>query len=887
MRKTICLFGLFALLGGSEPILGSTLTPVIDSVFTAPGVSQELAQFRKAQYGPITYELFFDLPRQKQEAVTGCVTALFEVAEQVPLIFDFRADSTQLLSVALNGEPVTYSFADEHMLIPASEVKPGTQQVTLAFIAADQSLNRRDDYLYTLLVPDRARTLFPCFDQPDMKANYRLTLELPADWEAVANSPVQHISRETSPGRNRITFAETEPLSTYLFSFVGGRLEQETFERDGHRIGIYHRETDSLKRAQCSAIADEVIDALVWLEDYTGIRYPFAKYDLIILPGFQFGGMEHTGATLYNDTRMFLNPQPTLNEQLGRSALIAHETAHMWFGDLVTMAWFDDVWTKEVFANYFASRIVEPLYPEINHRLNVMLDYLPGSYAEDRTSGSNAIKQELDNMRNAGLIYGNIIYNKSPVVMEMLVQQLGETAFRQGIQRYLSDYAYDNATWEGLVSILDELTPDDMKRWSDVWINAKGMPEIRAEVQNGQIRFTQTDPFGRALSWPQTLTYGLWQESGNPANATNQFRSEANNLSLATDPLITETTNFISGANGFLTDTFTITLNQTEQRFDLPASVNPETPFLLIPNIDGRGYGYFRINAREADALLALLPQTNDDVLKGSLLITLYENLLHGNLASADYIPALLRYLETEQNPLLYSLALGQVASAQRLYPVAIEVVEPAMWQLFESAQNPELRLQTFRTYRSLAESAPALETLYAIWETREAPEGCSLSENDYIALSYQLALRMPERAETIVNQQLARITNPDRMAQYQFIAPSVSADPTVRDSLFAALLIAENRRIEPWAASALANLNAHSRQDEAVHYILPGLQKLQEIQRTGDIFFPRSWSRALLSGHTSEAARRQVELFFEANPDYPVLLRNKINQQADHLFRK
>ena len=119
------------------------------------------------------------------------------------------------------------------------------------------------------------------------------------------------------------------PFSTYLVSFVVAKLHKETFQRDAHSIAIYHRETDAKKRAQCPTIAAEVFDALEWMESYTAIPYPFAKYDLVILPGFQFGGMEHTGATLYNDTRMFLNENPTFNERMGRSTLIAHETAHM------------------------------------------------------------------------------------------------------------------------------------------------------------------------------------------------------------------------------------------------------------------------------------------------------------------------------------------------------------------------------------------------------------------------------------------------------------------------------------------------------------------------------------------------------------------------------
>ena len=175
---------------------------------------------------------------------------------------------------------------------------------------------------------------------------------------------------------------------------------------------------------------------------------------------------------------MFLNENPTLNERLARSSLIAHETSHMWFGDFVTMEWFNDVWTKEVFANYYASQIIEPLFPEVNHSLNFMLDYIPAAYSEDRTAGANPVKQQLENMRDAGLMYGNIIYDKSPVILEMLIKKMGKESFQKGIREYLKTYAYGNATWEGLIGILDKYTNDDLAAWSRVWVNEKGMPEI-------------------------------------------------------------------------------------------------------------------------------------------------------------------------------------------------------------------------------------------------------------------------------------------------------------------------------------------------------------------------------------------------------------------------
>lgn len=811
------------------------------------GVSLSLAEFRKAHYGAPRYNLFFSVPEARNEAVWGQVEVRIQTDGQQPVVLDFRALPEQVGRVTLNNSEVPYELKEEHICIAASLTCKGDNRITVDFTSADQSLNRRDEFLYTLLVPDRARTLFPCFDQPDMKSPFTLTLEVPSSWQAVANGAIRQTD-SIAPGRKRICFAETELLSTYLFSFVAGRLERIPFERGGRQISLYHRETDPKKIAQCPEIARQVFDALDWLERYTDIPYPFAKYDLIILPGFQYGGMEHTGATLYTDRRMFLDENPTLNEQLSRSALIAHETAHMWFGDYVTMKWFDDVWTKEVFANYFASQIVKPVFPEVNHSLNFMRDYLLPSYAEDRTAGANPIKQPLDNLRNAGLVYGNIIYDKSPVVMEMLIRRIGKDAFQRGIRTYLHTYGYGNATWDDLIRILDQYTNEDLAAWSHVWVNEKGMPEITAEVRNDSLIVSQRDPLGRDLYWPQELTYqvvsGTHQEEVRVSLGQNPapFRKKLNALTAG---------------------------NRT-----------------LIPNADGQGYGFFRLTAKEAEGMLSVLNTSGDEVLRGSILITLYENLLNRTLSPAWYLKAMQNYLPKEANPLLFSIALGYTGGCQRLYPMDAASLEQTLWQLTTTSPTPQFRVQAFRLYTSVANSPEAVARLYTLWKEKTAPAGCPLSETDYINLSYTLAIHLPVEADEIVTMQQSRITNPDRKKEFAFVAPSVSPRKAERDSVFASLFVSGNRRVEPWASAALSHLNHRLRQQEAVAYIRPALEAMQEVQRTGDIFFPTAWVRSLLSGHTSEAARNEVDAFFTAHPDYPAMLSNKIRQQADHLYR-
>lgn len=820
-----------------------------DTLLQEAGVSHELAEFRKEHFGEVRYNLFFSIPQTKQEPVKGNVEIRLSLKKKQPIIIDFRGEASQVALVLLNGLPTPYEVKNEHILIPADRSVVGVNKVTVDFIPADQSLNRRDEFLYTLLVPDRARTAFPCFDQPDMKSLFTLTLEVPQEWQAVANGAIESTDTTSVAGRKIISFQETDPLSTYLFAFTTGKFVRETYTRGEREISLYHRETDPKKTAQCPEIASEVFDALTWMEAYTDVPYPFAKYDLIILPGFQYGGMEHTGATFYTDRRMFLNENPTLNEQLSRSALIAHETAHMWFGDYVTMQWFDDVWTKEIFANYFASQIVAPLYPAVNHALSFMQDYIPPAYAEDRTAGANPIKQKLDNLRNAGLVYGNIIYDKSPIVLEMLIKKIGKETFRKGIQEYLKTYAYGNATWDGLIRILDTYTDDDLATWSQIWVHEKGMPEISASLVGDSLIVSQKDPFNRELHWPQHLSYLIVPKTGDPKEISVSFEQNSNS--------IREKLNML-----------------------------PEEGRFIIPNIDGKGYGFFRLNTADAQACAAYLPTCKEELLRGSILITLYENLLNQTVTPTFFMETMLNYLPAEKNSLLFSAALGYIGNCQRLYPTATESIEKTLWQIITTVSAPQHCLQAFRSYRSLAKSPEAVATLYNIWKKEQAPVGCSLSENDYISLSYTLALHLTDQADEIVSVQQLRITNPDRKREYAFISPSVSPRKEVRDSVFSSLLTAQNRRIEPWASAALAHLNNHLRQKEAVAYIRPALEAMQEVQQTGDIFFPTAWVRALLSGHTSLEARAEVEAFFAAHPDYPQMLTNKIRQQADHLYR-
>lgn len=800
------------------------------------GISLELAQLRKQEIKDLKYNLSFSIPEKKQEPVNGEMKASFTLCKPQEIILDFRESEDKIQEVYVNGKSVEYIFQNEHIILPKASTIEGKNEVYIRFVAGNQSLNRNDEFLYTLLVPDRARTVFPCFEQPNLKAEFTLQLEVPSEWEAVSNTSVA--SEQINNDRKDILFRPTEPLSTYLFSFVAGKLKKVEYA-DGERIlTAYHRETDPKKIAQLDIIFQQVASSLHWLEEYTAILYPFAKYSFIILPGFQYGGMEHTGATLYNDNNMFLSEHPTLDEELARAKLIAHETAHMWFGDYVTMDWFNDVWTKEVFANYFAACITEPLFPSVNHSLNWMKTYTSASLAEDRTLGSNSIRQPLDNLRNAGLIYGNIIYNKAPVMMQKLVEIMGEKAFQEGIREYLKTYAYGNATWDDLITILDNKTEEDLATFSDVWVNQKGMPHITFTNRCGQLEIRQKDPLHRGLLWPQRFQI-----------------------------------TFVG------TENTSVEVDLSNESFALTVPMGTEA---ILPNTDGRGYGLFIPDEESKEWLLEHWQETVDDTSRQALLMLLYENYQARLITDHEWLDAIWNGLNTEKNVLIASTLCGYLGEPMR--KAGNDEKEQQLWEWTEKHPLASCRLQLLRSLISNARSSESIERLYRLWEKQTHP---LLNERDYMSLAYELAIRMPEKYPSIIQTQRERISNPDRVRQFDFIAQAMTPDTVQMDAFFQSLLKAENRRIEPWAASALAYLNHPLRENYSVKYIRLGLEALQEIQRTGDIFFPKNWASALLRNHKSKEAYQEVQAFLEAHPQYPSLLKNKILQAAWPLYRE
>jgi aminopeptidase N len=822
-----------------------------------PGVPLTLAEERVRRISDLRYELHFTIPSELAAHVDGTVTVRFKLSDTTrPLAFDFAG--TGPVRVDSQSQEIPVEAASEHLLIAPAYLREGENAVTFRFTAGDAALNRNPEFMYTLFVPARARLTFPCFDQPDLKAKYTLSVDIPPGWEALANAPES--DRAKGDSSTRIHFSETDPLPPYLFAFAAGRFHIETAERSGRRFRMFHRETDAAKVARNrDTIFDLHAAALAWLEQYTAIRYPFGKFDFLLVPSFQFGGMEHAGAIFYNASGLLLDESATQNQKLGRATVIAHETAHMWFGDLVTMRWFNDVWMKEVFANFMAAKIVNPSFPGINHELRFLLSYYPAAYEIDRTPGTNPIRQRLDNLSDAGTLYGAIIYQKAPIVMRQLEMMVGADSFRDGLRDYLNAHLFGTATWPDLIKVLDGRTPDDLEAWSHAWVDEAGRPDIATEleVENGRIThlaFAQKDRAPRrGLVWAQRMEVVLGYD---------------------------ETVRRIP-----------ITLNTS--RVEVTTARSLPAPRFVLPTGGGIAYGGVEIDAVTREYLVHHLRDIPDALTRGSAMVTLWEDMLEGRTRAVEVIEDLIVAMPQESDELNLQRMLSYtqqgfwrfVSNAERdaLTPRLERVLRDGL----DAASTATLKSAWFSALRDIARTPATLGWLERVWRTTETVPGLTLAEPDYIQLSEELAVRAVPAWQSILDEQLTRIENPDRKARFAFVRPALSADRATRDEFFASLRDVRNRRREPWVLEAVTYLHHPLRAESRLQYIPASLEMLEDIHRTGDIFFPKRWMDATLSGHSSASAAHLVRAFLaELPPTYPDRLRRIILSSADNLFR-
>ncbi|MCL1035274.1 aminopeptidase [Elizabethkingia anophelis] len=819
------------------------------------GVSYELAQFRKSTLSNIKYELDLDIPESKTDRISGTENLTFNYKKRsdVPLQIDFKENAASLLSVSVNGQAIKPVLENEHILIDQKYLKSEHNQITFKFLAGNSALNRRDGYLYTLFVPDRARTMFPCFDQPNLKANYSLTLTIPEKWNAMANGVLKETT--VKQGRKKMIFAQSDLLPTYLFSFAAGDFKYFKEKIGLEDAGMLYRETDTIKiKNSMDSIYNLYRNSLAYYEKWTGIPHPFQKHGLVVVPDFQFGGMEHPGAILFQNSTLFLDKNATQSQLNNRSNLLAHEVAHLWFGDMVTMDWFNDVWTKEVFANFMADKSTGASSDKSVYDLKFLTTHFPAAYSVDRTIGANPIRQVLDNLQNAGMMYGPIIYNKAPIMMRQLELLIGEENFRKGISEYLRKYAYSNATWPDLITILDNQTPEDLQSWNKVWVNEPGRPIIDYTIK---YKGNKIENFKISQHPEHGDTQKLWPQ---------EFQ-----ISLFYPDKIEK-----------------VDVKFSEKQQDIPELKGMLKPLFVLQNSSGIGYGVFNVD----NDLISGFSLIKDPVSRASAYISLYENMLGGSgITPQELLHFFAGQLQKESTELNLRLITGYISGiywgflTESIRNKESESLENIVWNALQKQAAVNNKKNLFDCYQGIFRSRKAYDNLYTIWKSQTAPQGITLNDEDFTNLALALSLRNNNNND-LLQEQLTRIKNPDRINRFKIIMKAASSDKKIRDEFFNSLAERQNRSNESAVGSALVYLHHPLRQHTSINYLPQTLELLKEIQKTGDIFFPDNWLRSTFSSYQNPKALTVVNRFIQQNPDYNSILKNKILQATENLRR-
>ncbi|MCL8537750.1 M1 family aminopeptidase [Chryseobacterium gallinarum] len=819
------------------------------------GVSYDLAQFRKNTLSEIIYELNLKIPENKSERIAGTEMLSFNYKKQndAPLQIDFKEEPSSLMAVSVNGQSIQPVMENEHVIIDAKYLKSGANQIHFTFLAGNGALNRRDGYLYALFVPDRARTMFPCFDQPNLKAKYSLTLTIPEKWSAIANGKLKETT--VQQGKKTLQFNQSDLIPTYLFSFAAGDFKNFTEKIREQDSRMLYRETDSVKiKSSMDSIYTLYRNSLDYYEKWTGIKHPFQKHGMVVIPDFQFGGMEHPGAILFQNSTLFLDQNATQNQLNNRSNLIAHEVAHLWFGDMVTMDWFNDVWMKEVFANFMADKSTGASADKSVYDLKFLTTHFPAAYGVDRTLGANPIRQVLDNLKNAGMMYGPIIYNKAPIMMRQLELLIGEENFKKGVSEYLKRYAYSNATWPDLITILDQHTPEDLQSWNKVWVNDPGRPVIDYDIQykgNTIDRFTisQHPEYGKEQKvWPQEFQISL-----------------------------------------FYTDKVEkVKVKLSGKHQEISAFKGKTKPLFILQNSSGTGYGVFGIDK----AMMLNFSVIKDPVNRASAYISLYENMLAGSgVSPLELFQFFAGELQKENTELNLRLITGYISTIyweflpENMRLRESENIENKLWEGLQVQKAKNNKKILFDSYQNIFQSQKAYDNLFTIWKSQTPPQDVFLNDEDFTSLALSLSLRSTNNND-LLQEQLTRIKNPDRVNRFKIIMQAASSDQKVRDEFFYGLMQKQNRVNESAVGAALGYLHHPLRQQTSVNYLPKTLDVLQEIQKTGDIFFPDNWLRSTFSSYQTPKALDIVNQFLSQNPDYNAVLKNKILQATDNLRR-
>ncbi len=639
-------------------------------------LTQQDAAYRKSAIANPAYSLALELDRD-ENTYGGRVEISFDyIGDGAPLTLDFNGGQVQ--GVNINGEAVAFEYNGYFITLPAGAVSAGATRLRI-----DYSQNYSQDgaglyryvdpvdssvYLYSDFEPYDANRMFPHFDQPDLKARYTLQVSAPSDWQVVSSNRETQVSSEEE--RSLWRFPPTELMSSYVFSLHAG--EYVVFEDKDFR---YPLRLFARKSMAQYVEADEWFEmtrvGFDYFDEYFQLPYPFVKYDQLLVPDYNSGAMENVAAVTFSET-FLQRGESTRRQRLDLASTIFHEMAHMWFGDITTMAWWNGLWLNESFATYMANLALANATDYDETWQEFFMGAKNWAYTEDQLVTTHPIELPVANTADAFTNFDGITYGKGASTLKQLAALLGEDVFRQGVRDYLAANAWKNTELEDFMGAMSKAANQDLGDWTQRWLYQAGLNSIETgfSCENGKISqmvLLQSAPAEYPTLREQRTQIGL-------------FSRQADSL------VVTDTVALIfDGARTEVTD-----------------AVGLPCPDFVYPNYQDWAYIKVRLDDRSIAAARADMNALKDPMQRTMTWYDLFAMALDAELPLTDYLDILAENLPSEKNlstasDLLGNLRTGmsylnQVPQSAQLLPLYADTFEPLLWQLVQNSTGDARR---------------------------------------------------------------------------------------------------------------------------------------------------------------------------------------------------
>ncbi|MEU2878628.1 aminopeptidase N [Streptomyces sp. NPDC007070] len=846
-------------------------------------LTREEAQQRAKLLTVDSYEIDLDLSGAQEGGTYRSVTTVrFDVAEDGAASFiDLVAPAVH--EVTLNGEALDAAevFQDSRIALPGLLKGRNILRVVAdcAYTNTGEGLHRFVDpvddqaYLYTQFeVPD-ARRVFASFEQPDLKATFQFTVKAPAGWTVVSNSPTPE------PQDDVWVFEPTPRISSYITALIVGPYHSvhSVYEKDGRSVplGIYCRPSLA-EFLDADAIFDVTRQGFDWFQEKFDYAYPFAKYDQLFVPEFNAGAMENAGAVTIRDQYVFRSKVTDAAYEV-RAETILHELAHMWFGDLVTMEWWNDLWLNESFATYtsIACQAHAPGSRWPHSWTTFANSMKTWAYRQDQLPSTHPIMADINDLDDVLVNFDGITYAKGASVLKQLVAYVGMDEFFRGVQAYFKRHAFGNTRLSDLLGALEETSGRDLKTWSKKWLETAGINILRPEIETGADGVI--------------TSFAVRQEApALPAGAKGEPTLRPHRIAIGLYDLDEASGKLVRAEDG------RIELDVDGELTAVPQLAGRRRPAVVLLNDDDLSYAKVRLDEESLAFVTEHLGDFASSLPRALCWASAWDMTRDGELATRDYLSLVLSGIGKESD-------IGVVQSLHRQVKLAIDLyADPAArdtlltrWtdatlaHLRAAEPGSDHQLAWARAFAATARTPEQLDLLNALLEGSESIEGLAVDTELRWAFVQRLAAvgRFDEaeiageyeRDKTAAGERhaaTARAARPTEEAKAEAWAAVVESDKlpnAVQEAVIAGFVQTDQRELlAPYTDRYFEVLKGvwESRSHEIAQQIAVGLypavQVSQETLRKTDAWLSSAEPNAALRRLVSEA-RAGVERSLKA----------------------